>query len=91
MSTKERVYHIIDKLSEEQLKGFIMLFKDFDISDDEDNPNSETQSVLNDVNENKNIVGSFSSVNDLMEDLGSPADSDEGRPLCGVCELKSSV
>lgn len=73
MSTKERVYHIIDKLSEEQLKGFIMLFKDFDISDDEDSPNSETQSVLNDVNENKNLVGPFSSVKDLMEDLESHA------------------
>lgn len=71
MSTKERVYHIIDKLSEEQLKGFIMLFKDFDISDDEDSPNFETQSVLNDVNENKNLVGPFSSVKNLMEDLES--------------------
>ena len=71
MSTKERVYHIFDKLSEEQLKGFIMLFKDFDVSDDEDSPNSETQSVLNDVNENKNLVGPFSSVKDLMEDLES--------------------
>lgn len=73
MSTKERVYHIIDKLSEEQLKGLIMLLKDFDVSDDEDSPNSETQSVLNDVNENKNLVGPFSSVKDLMEDLESHA------------------
>lgn len=71
MSTRERVYHIIDKLSEEQLKGFIMLFKNFDISDGEDSPNSDTKSVLNDVN--KNLVGPFSSVKDLMEDLESHA------------------
>ena len=46
MSTRERVYHIIDKLSEEQLKGLIMLLKDFDVSDDEDIPNEETREAL---------------------------------------------
>lgn len=53
MSTKERVYHIIDKLSEEQLKRLIMILKDFDVSDDEDIPNEETREALEEVKDMK--------------------------------------
>lgn len=47
MSTKEIAYRIIDSFSDEQLKGFILLFKGLIPSVDE--PNEETRVALDDI------------------------------------------
>ena len=70
MSTRERVYNLIDCMSDEQLAALADFITKFS-SINEPSPNAETQAVLNDVNEGKNLVGPFSSVKDLMEDLNA--------------------
>ncbi len=69
MSTREYVNHILDGLSEEQLQGLVMLLNGFSHSDDI--PNNETLTVMNDVNNNKNLSREFHSVAELMEDLNA--------------------
>ena len=69
MSTREYVNHIIDGLSEEQLQGLAMLLNGF--SNSSDIPNNETLTVMNDVNNNKNLSREFHSVAELMEDLNA--------------------
>ena len=69
MSTREYVNHILDGLSEEQLQGLAMLLNGF--SNSSDIPNNETLTVMNDVNNNKNLSREFHSVAELMEDLNT--------------------
>ncbi|MBS6315216.1 MULTISPECIES: hypothetical protein [Porcipelethomonas] len=69
MSTREYVNHILDGLSEEQLQGLAMLLNGF--SNSSDIPNNETLTVMNDVNNNKNLSREFHSVAELMEDLNA--------------------
>ena len=69
MSTREYVNHILDGLSEEQLQGLAMLLNGF--SNSSDIPNNETLTVMNDVNNNKNLSRGFHSVAELMEDLNA--------------------
>ena len=69
MSTREYVNHILDGLSEEQLQGLAMLLNGF--SNSSDIPNNETLTVMNDVNNNKNLSREFPSVAELMEDLNA--------------------
>ena len=69
MSTREYVNHILDGLSEEQLQGLAMLLNGF--SNSSDIPNNETLTVMNDVNNNKNLRREFHSVAELMEDLNA--------------------
>ena len=69
MSTREYVNHILDGLSEEQLQGLAMLLNGF--SNSSDIPNNETLTVMNDVNNNKNLSREFQSVAELMEDLNA--------------------
>lgn len=69
MSTREYVNHILDGLSEEQLQGLVMLLNGF--SNSGDIPNNETLTVMNDVNNNKNLSREFHSVAELMEDLNA--------------------
>ena len=69
MSTREYVNHILDGLSEEQLQGLAMLLNGF--SNSSDIPNNETLTVMNDVNNNKNLSMEFHSVAELMEDLNA--------------------
>ena len=69
MSTREYVNHILDGLSEEQLQGLAMLLNGF--SNSSDIPNNETLTVMNDVNNNKNLSREFNSVAELMEDLNA--------------------
>ena len=59
MSTREYVNHILDGLSEEQLQGLAMLLNGF--SNSSDIPNNETLTVMNDVNNNKNLSREFHS------------------------------
>ena len=69
MSTREYVNHILDGLSEEQLQGLAMLLNGF--SNSSDIPNNETLTVMNDVNNNKNLSREFHSVAELIEDLNA--------------------
>ena len=69
MSTRGYVNHILDGLSEEQLQGLAMLLNGF--SNSSDIPNNETLTVMNDVNNNKNLSREFHSVAELMEDLNA--------------------
>ena len=69
MSTREYVNHILDGLSEEQLQGLAMLLNGF--SNSSDIHNNETLTVMNDVNNNKNLSREFHSVAELMEDLNA--------------------
>lgn len=69
MSTKEIAYSIIDSLSAEQLEGFVLMFKDLIPSVDE--PNEETRAALDDVKNGRNLSRTFTSVQELMEDLNA--------------------
>lgn len=69
MSTKELAYSIVDRLTDEQLEGFVLMFKD--TLSDEDVPNAETRAVLDDVMNGRNMSRTFTSVKELMEDLNA--------------------
>ena len=55
---------ILNCMTEQQLQEFVNLFRSI-----MEIPNEETRAVLEDVKQGKNLVGSFSSVKELMEDL----------------------
>lgn len=69
MSTRELAYSIIDRLTDEQLEGFVLMFKD--TVSDEDVPNAETRAVLDDVMNGRNMSRTFTSVKELMKDLNA--------------------
>lgn len=69
MSTRELAYSIVDRLTDEQLEGFVLMFKD--TLSDEDVPNAETRAVLDDVMNGRNMSRTFTSVKELMEDLNA--------------------
>lgn len=53
MSTRELAYSIIDSLSDEQLEGFVLLFKGLIPSVDE--PNEETRAALDDIKNGRDL------------------------------------
>ena len=67
MSTRELAYSIFDRLTDEQLEGFVLLFKD--IVPDEDIPNEETRAVLDDVMNGRNMSKLYTDTDELMRDL----------------------
>ena len=67
MSTRELACSIFDRLTEEQLEGFVLLFKD--IVPDEDIPNEETRAVLDDVMNGRNMSKLYTDTDELMRDL----------------------
>ncbi|MDE6708994.1 MAG: hypothetical protein K2J76_00725 [Oscillospiraceae bacterium] len=67
MSTRELAYSIVDRLTDEQLEGFVLLFKD--IVCDEDVPNAETRAVLDDVMNGRNLSKAYTDIDELMRDL----------------------
>lgn len=69
MSTRELAYSIVDRLTDEQLEGFVLMFKN--TLSDEDVPNAETRAVLDDVKNGRNMSRTFTSVKELMEDLNA--------------------
>ena len=69
MSTRELAYSIFDRLTDEQLEGFVLMFKN--TVSDEDVPNAETRAVLDDVRNGRNMSRTFTSVKELMEDLNA--------------------
>ncbi|MDE6595201.1 MAG: hypothetical protein K2K44_04245 [Oscillospiraceae bacterium] len=69
MSTRELAYSIVDRLTDEQLEGFVLMFKN--TLSDEDVPNAETRAVLDDMKNGRNMSRTFTSVKELMEDLNA--------------------
>lgn len=65
MSTKEMLLHEIDAMNEQQLQGLLLFIQGCQ----RQVPNAETQTAMKDIKQGKNIVGPFSSVKELMEDL----------------------
>jgi len=68
MSTREMAYNLIDSMTEEQLNSFVSLFKGIINTN---TPNEETQKVLNDIENGENLSRTFTSVQELMEDLNA--------------------
>lgn len=68
-SMREIAYSIFDRLSDEQIEGFILMFGNS--SEKQNMHRNETLKVLDDVRNGKNMSASFSSVKELMEDLNA--------------------
>lgn len=69
MSTRDKLFTILDCMTDEQLEGlysFISSLVDFD-----EEPSEETLAAIKDVEEGKNLHGEFNSVDELFEDLNS--------------------
>ena len=69
MSTREIAYNIFNRLSDEQVEGFILLFGN--VSEKQDMHRNETLDALNDVRNGRNMSAAFNSVKELMEDLNA--------------------
>lgn len=69
MSTREIAYNIFNRLSDEQVEGFILLFGN--VSEKQDMHRNETLDALNDVRNGRNMSAEFNSVKELMEDLNA--------------------
>lgn len=69
MNTREMAYSIFDRLTDEQLEGFVLMFRDS--VPQNDIPNEETRAVLDDVMNGRGMSRSFTSVQELMEDLNA--------------------
>lgn len=63
MSTKEMAYDIIDNMSDEQLQGFIMMFKN--------SYENGLSARINDIENGRNLSETFYTVEDLLEDLNA--------------------
>ncbi len=69
MSTRDIALSIFDKLTEEQLHGFISMFGSFyGISEE---PNEETKAAMKSAYNDEDTFGPFNSVSDLMEALNA--------------------
>lgn len=64
MSTKEDAIEILNCMTEEQLDAFVHFFRSI-----MEIPNVETRKAIEDVKQGRNIVGTFSSVEEMMEEL----------------------
>lgn len=66
MSTREIAISILNDMTEEQLRGFIMMF-----GKTSESHNNELISRINDIENGKNLSETFSSVEELMENLNA--------------------
>ena len=64
MSTKEDAIEILNCMTEEQLDAFVHFFHSI-----MEIPNEETRKAMEDVKHDRNIVGTFDSVEEMMEEL----------------------
>ncbi|MDE5582694.1 MAG: hypothetical protein K2J08_03190 [Ruminococcus sp.] len=63
MSTREMAYDIINNMSDEQLQGFVMMFR---------NPSEISLSArISDIENGRNLSETFDTVEDLLEDLNA--------------------
>ncbi len=69
MSTRELAYSIFDRLTDEQLEGFVLMFKDTVYN--EDLAEEDVLAILDDVKSGRNLSRDFTSVRELMEDLNA--------------------
>lgn len=67
MSTREIAYNIFNRLSDEQVEGFILMFGN--LAEKQDMHRNETLDALDDVRNGRNMSAAFNSVKELMEDL----------------------
>lgn len=66
MSTREMAYNVIDGMTEEQLKAFLMLFGNYK------EPNEETLQAMaevEDMKKNPDNYKSYNNAEDMMRDL----------------------
>lgn len=66
MSTREMAYNVIDAMTEEQLKAFLMLFGNYK------EPNEETLQAMTEVEDmkkNPDNYKSYDDAEDMMKDL----------------------
>ncbi len=66
MSTRERVYKLIDNMTDEQLRAFLMLFGEYS------EPNEETLKAIaevEDMKKNPDKYKAYDNINDMMRDL----------------------
>ncbi|MDE6424527.1 MAG: hypothetical protein K2K89_00035 [Ruminococcus sp.] len=63
MSTRDIAYDIIDNMSDEQLQGFVMMFRNLsEIS---------LSARISDIENGRNLSETFDTVEDLLEDLNA--------------------
>ncbi|MDE6834868.1 MAG: hypothetical protein K2J39_11585 [Ruminococcus sp.] len=63
MSTRDIAYDIIDNMSDEQLQGFVMMFRNLsEIS---------LSARISDIENGRNLSETFDTVDDLLEDLNA--------------------
>ena len=66
MSTRDIAYNIIDNMSDEQLQGFIMMFRN-SVSSYE----SELSARISDIENGRNLSETFNSFNEFLEELNA--------------------
>ena len=69
MSTRELAYSIVDRLTDEQLEGFVLMFKN--TISDEDVPNAETEAAMLEADRiaRDPNVKAYTDTDELMRDL----------------------
>ncbi|MDE5741433.1 MAG: hypothetical protein K2H90_03185, partial [Oscillospiraceae bacterium] len=69
MSTRELAYSIVDRLTDEQLEGFVLMFKD--TLSEEDVPNAETEAAMLEADRiaRDPNVKAYTDTDELMRDL----------------------
>lgn len=69
MSTRELAYSIFDRLTDEQLEGFVLMFKN--TLYDEDVPNAETEAAMLEADRiaRDPSVKAYTDTDELMKDL----------------------
>lgn len=63
MSTKDIAYDIIDNMSDEQLQGFVMMFRNLS--------GISLSARISDIENGRNLSETFDTVEDLLEDLNA--------------------
>lgn len=63
MSTREIAYDIIDNMTDEQLQGFVMMFRN--------QHKSELSARISDIENGRNLSETFNSFDEFLEDLNA--------------------
>lgn len=69
MSIKELAYDIVDHLTEEQLKGFIMMFRGFAAVETPSEELAEALKEVEDMKKNPDKYKGYSDVHEMMRDI----------------------
>jgi EAL domain-containing protein (putative c-di-GMP-specific phosphodiesterase class I) len=77
MSTKERLYNLIDVINPKDFDIVLQILERFAMTNEErnedtiDDMNEETRAALDDIENGRNLSRAFYSVEELMEDLNA--------------------